>query len=142
MATSKEKHARRRPVKKSSASPSQTMKLGLCEARRSACLHAARAARTAIASAEQQLQFTQELGAIVEAIRHRYERRRAFLQEAIELGQSSLEEALDELRGAELMAVHSGAAPLGRNSDLTPWVPGAEVEELAAMAQAGRGDRR
>jgi hypothetical protein len=120
---------------------SQNPKLTLAEARRSAALHAARAARAEILGAERQLRFMAELGGLIEAIRHRYERRRDFLEEAVELGQGRLEEALEDLRGADLRVEHAGGKPLAKDSEVEPWAPSNELAELVEMAKRPGGAR-
>lgn len=120
--------------------PKESPKLAIAEARRSAALHAARVARAEIQAAERHLHFTAELGGLIEAIKHRHERYRAYLVEAVELGHGRLEEALDELRACDLMAVHAGGRPLGE-AEVEPWAPSHEVEELLALAKRPGGAR-
>jgi hypothetical protein len=126
---------------KPSLSPANP-KLTLAEARRSAALHAARVSTAEIREAERQLRFMAELSGLIEAIKHRFERHRAFLVEHVDLGHGRLEEALEEFRGADLRVQNAGGAPLTKDSEITPWAPSNEVAELLALAQARRGGGR
>lgn len=136
------KKARSASAVKLSSSPAvPNPKLTLAEAKRSAALHAARAARLEILGAERQLRFAAEFCALIEAIRHRHERNRAFLTECVELGQGRLEEALGDLRDADLRVEHAGGAPLTKDTEVSPWAPWPEVSEIVAMAKRRGGAR-
>jgi hypothetical protein len=134
------KKARRLSAVKPSLSPANP-KLTLAEARRSAALHAARVSTAEIREAERELRFMAELSGLIEAIKHRFERHRAFLVEHVELGHGRLEEALEELRCADLRVKHAGGKPLDRDSEVEPWAPSIEVAELLALVKRPGGAR-
>jgi hypothetical protein len=125
-------------VKLSPANP----RLAIAEAKRSAALHAARVSTAEIREAERELRSMTEIGGLIEAIKHRFERRRAFLQEHVALGHGRLEEALEELRCADLRVKNAGGKLLDRDSEVEPWAPSLEVAELLALAQSRRGGAR
>jgi hypothetical protein len=137
MAKAKKPESRLKVKKSPSAiAPTRAADLALAEAQRSAAIHAARAASASVRCAEQQLESMREVEALIEAVLNRFERRREYLEETVELGRSGLAQALEELRGTALKAENAGAGPLGRDAVVKPWAPGAEVERLAAMAAA------
>jgi hypothetical protein len=138
MPTKKARSASAVKLSSSHANP----KLALAEARRSAALHAARVSTAEIREAERQLRFMAELSGIIEAIRHRFERHREFLQEHVELGHGRLAIALEDLRGEDLRVEHAGGAPLTKDTEVTPWAPSPEVAELVALAKSRRGGAR
>lgn len=129
-------------VKKSlRPAPKENPKLTLAEAKRSAAVHAARVAYAEIEAAERHLRFTAELSGLIEAIRHRHDRYRAYLVEAVELGQGRLAEALEDLRGADLRVEHAGGKPLDKDTEVSPWAPSHELGALGALAKRRGGAR-